>query len=70
MTKLQVRAQYDYITGHLRYGSLEAEVDKAEWEKMTTDEQKEYLSDMGGIVDIDYEIDDIGDLGEIEVTEL
>lgn len=67
MAKLLVRARYDYIQGHLRYGYAEAEVDKDEWEKMTPGEQKEYLSDVGEIVDINYEIDDMGDLGEIEV---
>lgn len=70
MTKLLVKAQYDYIAGHLRYGCAEAEVDKDEWEKMTPEEQKEYLYDVGEIVDVDYEIDDYGDLGEMEVTEL
>lgn len=47
MTKLLVKAQYDYIAGHLRYGCAEAEVDKDEWEKMTPEEQKEYLYDVG-----------------------
>ena len=70
MSKLRVRAQYDYIQGHLRYGYAELEVDKAEWGKMTLDEQKEYLIDYGEIVDIDYEIDERGDLGAMKVTEL
>ena len=70
MTKLLVRAQYDYIQGYLRYGFAEAVVDKAEWEKMTPEEQKEYLENNDNIVDVGYEIDDCGNLGDIEVREV
>lgn len=70
MTKLLVTADLDYVQGHLRYGHKELEVDKAEWEAMSEQDQIDYFHDESETIVDDYEIEDAGGLGELKVQEL
>lgn len=70
MTKLYISANYDYIQGHIRYGHKELEVEKEFWDSLSADEQKDYFLDNGDVVIDDYEINDYGDLNELEVEEM
>ena len=70
MTKLNIHADIDYIDGHLRYGHYELEVEKSVWDKLSDDEKREYIEDVGELEVDDFEINDIGDITEIQVTEI
>lgn len=65
---LTIRAEYDYIQGHLRYGHKELQVSEFEWNKMSPEEQREYFEDEGKTVVDDYSIEDKGDLGEMRIV--
>ena len=69
MSKIKVTGYLDYISGHLRYGHMELEVDKEKWDSMTEDEQREYLDDNGEFTLDDYSLEDRGDITDIEVVE-
>ena len=64
---LTITASIDYISGHLRYGHKELEIAESIWNAMSKDEQKDYFSDKAKVVVDDYEIDDYGDVGEMEI---
>lgn len=62
----------DYVSGHLRYGHYELELNDEDFEKfkvMSQEEQKEEIQDNGILVIDDYEIDDIGTIYSIEIEE-
>ena len=68
MAKVTLKGNVDYIQGHLRYGHYEAEVD-AEFVKNSTQEQlKKYLKENGELVVDDYEIEDHGDITNLEIS--
>ena len=59
-----------YLMGHLRYGHIECTIPedfKEEFLKMSKEEQKEYVIDGGRVVVDDFEIDDLGDYGDVEI---
>lgn len=61
-----------YIIGHIRYGHYELQIRGSELEKfnsMTQEEQEEYLRDNGELLIDDVEIEDIGDIININVYE-
>lgn len=62
MTKLKVSATYDYVAGHLRYADVEAEVDSEFWSTLNDEQKIEWLEDNGDLVNMDYEIEDYGEL--------
>lgn len=67
-----IKADYDYLQGHLRYGHIELELEGEELEEFKSksqEEQKEYLREMGETILDDYEVNDYGDLGEIKIVE-
>ena len=67
-----ITADYDYLSGHLRYGHEELELFGEELEKFknsTEDEQIKWLKEEGETIIDDLEINDKGDLGNISITE-
>ncbi len=64
MTKIKVTSEYDYLSGHLRYGSAQLIIDKDEWEKLSEEEKMDKLSTEAEIVNVDYEIEDCGNLSK------
>lgn len=62
MGKIQVSAQYDYVQGHLRYGSEHLIVDADEWAELTVEQKLEKLREEGEFVLDDYSMEDRGDL--------
>lgn len=64
---LTITAPIDYISGHLRYGHKELRVAESTWNAMSEDEQKDYFSDEAKVIIDDFEIDDYGDVGEMEI---
>ena len=70
MSKYLVYAPVDYVTGYLRYGHFEAEIeipddklDDEEWIAETVRRSGELLID-------DYRIDDYGEIESLELTKL
>lgn len=61
----------DYVCGHLRDGHYELELTDEEYEEFqqSTDEEKEDWIRDGDLIIDSYRVDDVGSLGEIEVTE-
>lgn len=67
-----IYAEVDYISGHLRYGHYELELDGKELEDFkasSLEEQKEFIKEEGHFILDDYRINDIGDLSDIEIVE-
>ena len=66
MKKYKVSVPTDYVTGHLRYGHYETEIEAESLEKVkeyiNSNEGKEYIKEVAEFEVDDYEIDDIGDL--------
>lgn len=61
---IQITGEYDYVMGHLRYGTLTmnlSEEKAIKFKNSTFDEQKEWLEEEGEL-EIDYEIEDRGNL--------
>lgn len=58
---------YVYVQGHLRYGHLEVEIDEDELRTMSEDDIRTLLEDEGTLVVEDYEVDDRGDIVDIEI---
>lgn len=59
-----------YIMGHLRYGHVECSIPKdfeEEFLGMSPEEQKQYVLDEGAIIVDDFEIDDYGDIGDVNI---
>ena len=48
---------------------MELEVDKEEWDKLSTKEQKEWLDDEGDFILDDYSLEDRGSITEITKEE-
>ena len=60
-----VTADLSYVVGHLRYGHYELELSDEEYEefkKMSKEEKKDYICDCGEIVIDDYDLNDYGEL--------
>lgn len=67
----KITAILDYITGHLRYGSITAKLSDKEYEEFKTlskQEQKDWLMDIGNLT-VDYEIDDTGSIKDMIVKD-
>lgn len=67
-----IHAQVYYVSGHLRYGHYELELDGKELEDFKSyslEEQKECIKEEGHFVLDDYRINDMGDLSDIEIHE-
>lgn len=63
-----IYGELDYVQGHLRYGYLEMELNDEDFEKfksMPEEEQKAYLNDNGNLIIDSYEVDDWGDIIDI-----
>lgn len=70
--KYNVTSSVDYVSGHFRYVHFEASLSEEyyqDFSKLTLRGQQEYLVDVGDLVIDDWEVDDLGDLQEIIVTE-
>lgn len=68
---MKIIAEVGYVVGHLRYGHFEATVpddEVEEFNNMSEDEKKEYIREIGSLKIDDVEIDDWGDLGDVEVV--
>lgn len=58
----------DYVSGHLRYGQLELKLSDSEiedFDKLSKEEQIEWLKDEGDLIVNDYEVSDYGDVYQI-----
>lgn len=67
---LHVSANYDYLQGHLRHGSVSMElpVEKIdEFLVLDEKEQKEWLADAGELSVDDVSVEDTGDLGNLTI---
>ena len=54
----------NYVSGHLRYGHRELEVDEEKWNSMSDSEKDKFFDDNAEIIVDDYEIDDWEDSDE------
>lgn len=64
-----VTANLEYVAGHLRYGHFEAELsdeELEEFEKMNEEDKRKYIYDNGHIVIDDYDVNDYGEMTNIE----
>lgn len=67
----KIIAVLDYVTGHLRYGSITAKLSDEEYKEFKTlskEEQKDWLMDIGNLT-VDYEIDDTGSIHDMVVKD-
>ena len=65
LRKNRVTADLSYIVGHLRYGHYELELSDEEYEefkKMSKEDKKEYICENGEIIIDDYDLNDYGEL--------
>lgn len=78
MKKVSLECIYDYISGYLRYGHLEGEVEitDEQFEELKNDpigfyRQYKYkiFSQLKFVID-DYEVEDCGDIDEINYKEI
>ena len=76
MPQVFVRADIDWIMGHLRYGYKQGDlfIPDEEWEEFKTNPAK-YLRETGLIWDLDlviddYRVDDIGPIGDVYYKEV
>ena len=61
---------YDYITGYLRYGHVEAQISDEEYEQfkeLSEAEKKKWLRENGEIVVDDFSVDDHGEICDIKI---
>lgn len=66
-----IYADVDYISGHTRYGHYELSLTDEQYEEfksLSEDEQRDWIKDGELIVDDCY-IEDVGNLGNIRVSE-
>ena len=70
MGKVTLIGDIDYVSGHLRYGHYEVEVDELFVKNSTKQQLKEYLSGNGELIVDDYEIEDHGDITEVRVEKI
>ena len=64
-----VTANLEYVAGYLTYGHFEAELSDEELEefkKMSEEDQREYIYDNGHIIVDDYDVNDYGEMTDIE----
>ena len=64
-----VTANLEYVAGYLTYGHFEAELSDEELEefkKMSEEDQREYIHDNGHIIVDDYDVNDYGEMTDIE----
>lgn len=64
-----ITAELDYVAGHLRYGHIELELDDKQFEEfksLSEKEQKEWLKDEGELIIDDFEVNERGDIVNIE----
>lgn len=62
----------EYVQGHLRCGHYECSVLKEDEEKVRNMSEKdlnEYIKENGTLLIDDYEVDDVGDIMDIEIEE-
>lgn len=67
----EIIAVLDYVTGHLRYGSIKAKLSNEEYKEFETlskEEQKDWLMDIGKLT-VDYEIYDTGSINDMIVKD-
>ena len=65
-----VCADLEHLTGHLRYGHIELQMDEEEYkeyETYTDKEKEEYIAENGDLVIDDYEVNDYGPISNIRV---
>lgn len=63
-----IKADIDYVSGHLRYAHYELELDDDEIEefsKLSEKDKKEWIRDEGELIIDDYTINDIGSITKI-----
>lgn len=68
MGKVTVIADIDYISGHLRYGHYELEMDEETFKNLSKEDLKELINDRGELIVDDYEIEDHGDITDIRLA--
>lgn len=70
MSKYLVYAPVDYVTGYLRYGHFEAEIEIPD-DKLDDEEWiAEAVRRSGELLIDDYRIDDYGEIESLELTKL
>ncbi|MBL4795817.1 MAG: hypothetical protein JKY50_00225 [Oleispira sp.] len=65
----EVYGHLDYLAGHLRGASFKAEFNEEQFKEfLTLDEsgKKEMLMDYGDLVNVDYEVDDYGEIYQMD----
>ena len=76
MPQVYIRADIDWIQGHLRYGHKQGDlfIPDEEWDEFKADPAK-YLKETDSICDLeliidDYRIDDMGPIGDVYYKEI
>lgn len=65
---LTIRADFEYLMGHLRYGHKELKISEFEWNNMPKEVQEEYFEDNGEVIVDDWSIEDKGPMGEMRIV--
>lgn len=69
---MKVIGYVDYVSGYLRTGYFELDLDEEElkeFKQLSEEEQKEYLRDCGDFIVDDYSVEDIGDIYKLDISE-
>lgn len=69
MKKFKIYAPLDYVTGYLRYGHLEGEIEAETEEEALRIIEEEGIGDFCSVVVDSYSIEDWGEVMSIELTE-
>ena len=68
-TIITIRADFDYIQGHLRTGHKEVKVSESDWSRMTDEEKANYFEDNGEIIVDSWSIEDKGEMSDMYIEE-
>lgn len=68
----KIIAGIDYLNGYLKYGHFELDLNESELEEfknLSKEEQLEWIKDNGDLIVDNYELNDYGDIIDIEIVE-
>lgn len=69
---VKVIAGIDYLAGYLKYGHFELNLNESkleEFKNLSKEEQIDYIKEDGDLIIDDYELNDYGDITDIEIVE-
>jgi len=70
MSKVRLKADVEFLWGHLRYGHFELVTDENDIKDLSPDELKTYLEESGTIIIDEYRVEDYGALSPVKVEKV